>query len=338
MALRPCQHVAATAALVTMIAGGCAASRTVEEADPTTGTGTDLTTTTVEATTTTVDISTTVEPTTTVAATDPPTTEPPEPAGPRLVVTGGGDGGWLPLVTWDGSAWQPAGYDDSGNPIPLPAVEGTEFQVFSVDSAPTPMTAGPNAEACFDGQIGVSIPLDAPPPEPPGFGFSRLAVSGDADPLVRPVQLVGLDVPEYQTIGERFAAEEGVDGTTGDVVQVVRADLDGDGAEEVLVVFERAGANSFGEEGDFSIVYLRKPSADGSVADSVVFSSAISTVVGEEGGLLGRARVLGVGDVNGDGDMEVALHWWYYEGAGVQLLELDTTGALAEVANAGCGA
>lgn len=328
------------AALLTAVTTACSASRTIEEAEPTTGTGAADSSTSVAPSSSTAESTTTsVEATTTVAATDPPATDPPSPAGPRFVVTGGAfDNAWLPLATWDGSAWQRAGYDLSGEPIPFPSVDGTDFQVFSIDSAPSSATAGASAEACFDGQPGVSLPVDAPLPDPPGFGFARLAVSGSANPQVRPVRLVGLDVPEYQTIGEGFAAAEAVDGTTGDVVQVVRADLDGDGAEEVLVVFERAGANPFGEEGDFSIVYLRKPAADGSVADSVLFSSAMNTVVMEEGGFLGRARVLAVGDLNGDGAMEVAIRWWYYEGAGVHLHELRSDGTLPIIASAGCGA
>ena len=44
---------------------------------------------------------------------------------------------------------------------------------------------------------------------------------------------------------------------------------------------------------------------------------------------MNMARVLGVADLNGDGRMEVALHTWYYEGAGVTVFEFDGDGVTA---------
>jgi hypothetical protein len=46
---------------------------------------------------------------------------------------------------------------------------------------------------------------------------------------------------------------------------------------------------------------------------------------------------MAVADLDGDGTMEVVLHRWYYEGAGVEIFQFDRR-ALAPVAGNGCGA
>ena len=60
----------------------------------------------------------------------------------------------------------------------------------------------------------------------------------------------------------------------------------------------------------------------------MVFSSFVDPdLPDDELPFINMARVLGVADLNGDGRMEVALHTWYYEGAGVTVFEFDGAGA-----------
>jgi hypothetical protein len=115
------------------------------------------------------------------------------------------------------------------------------------------------AEACFDGQQGLAVDVAIDPPEMPGFGYSTFAVVAPWDPTPRPAAAVGLDVDEYRQIGAAFVDELGGDGSLGEVAQVLRVDLDGDGVDEVLVTFEHIQESIVGAPGDFSLVYLRSP-------------------------------------------------------------------------------
>jgi hypothetical protein len=47
-------------------------------------------------------------------------------------------------------------------------------------------------------------------------------------------------------------------------------------------------------------------------------------------------RVMAVGDLNGDGTMEVAIEWHYFEGSGVDIIDL-ATGTPQKVLTTGCG-
>ena len=57
---------------------------------------------------------------------------------------------------------------------------------------------------------------------------------------------------------------------------------------------------------------------------------------GAGGQIIERYRVLDVADLNGDGRMEVLVHAWYYEGAGVLVYTYDGS-TLTEVLATGCG-
>ena len=206
-----------------------------------------------------------------------------------------------------------------------------------LELAPAAASLGGAGEACFDERIGFAVDVAVPEPDPPGFGYSGIGVVGDWAIQPRPANQLGLQIDEYRQIGATFADDLGVDGTTGKVVQVVRSDLDGDGMEEVLVVFEHF-ESPFGAPGDLALVYLRAPQISGQVVDTVIFSSFVAPDLPEDQlPFLNRARVLGVADLNGDGRMEVALRTWYHEGAGVTVFDFDGDGATAVMGN-GCGA
>jgi hypothetical protein len=309
---------------------------------PTTTLFSTTTTTTAVATTTTIlDASTTVATTTPAPTTDPLATT--AVAAPSAEIAaafiGGAEGDfWLPLGYWDGSHWVQLGEEGDALPLEFPAATGDSIRVTGLELAPTAAALGDSGEACFDGQVGFAVAVAAPIPEPPGFGYSAIGVAAEWEIQPRPTQQVGLQIDQYRQIGATFADDLGVDGTLGKVVQVVRADLDGDGMEEVLVAFEHAEESIRGAPGDYSIVYLRVPHIDGSVDDSVVFSSFVDPdLPDDELPFINMARVLGVADLNGDGRMEVALHTWYYEGAGVSAFEFDGAG-LTQVMGNGCGA
>jgi hypothetical protein len=332
--------------LTAVVIGSCSSdTSTSDTLSPTTTTLLAATSTSFDSTatappdpsTTVVSTTTTAAPTTTAAASA--TTAPPAPSTDvaAAFIGGQGDGFWLPLGYWDGSAWVQSGEESESTPLEFPAATGDSLRVTGLDVAPSQLALGDSGEACFDGRIGFAVDVAVPVPDPPGFGYSGIGVVGNWEIQPRPADQVGLEVDEYRQIGATFADDLGVDGTAGEVVQVVRTDLDGDGMEEVLVAFEHAEESIRGAPGDYSVVYVRAPQIDGSVDDSVVFSWFVEPdLPAEEIPFMTMARVLGVADLNGDGRMEVALHTWYYEGAGVTVFEFDGD-RLTEVMGNGCG-
>jgi len=303
-------------------------SPTLTSLATTTSTITPSTTTTPTPTTASPESTTTAAPTTTVAA-------PSGPVGSSIpLLIGGEDGNWLLLGSWQADHWMSA-FSDGGDPIaPSVAVDST-LAVSGLDFAELSGTVGPNGEACFDGREGPSIDAAVPPPEPPGFGYSALALPASWALKPRPVAQVSGGVPAYRQLGEDAFDGDPVDASTGKVEQIVVADLDGDGDDEAIVTFEHVQDPALpGSIGDLAAVLLVDTTSRSS-------QNVISNSVEDDGedsfAIIERYRVIDVADLNGDGRMEVAIHAWYYEGASVILYEYDGT-KLVQVLATGCGA
>jgi hypothetical protein len=121
-------------------------------------------------------------------------------------------------------------------------------------------------------------------------------------------------------------------------VQVVRADLDGDGTDEVIVVVERLSdpQGLLATDGDYSVAFVRQL-VNGDVHTAVLSRSIASITPGATRYIL-VARVAAVADLNGDGRMELALQQVYYEGSGTQVFEVQPgTGRLVDILGGGCG-
>lgn len=253
-----------------------------------------------------------------------------------LLAGGASSPGWLSLGSWQRTRWEQA-TDASGNPVDPNIGSGTEFVLTDLTGERS-ATSGRSGESCFDGSVGPSIDVDVEPPAPPGFGYSTLAVADPAWQLKpRRVAVVDENVPAtYQALGEAAVAAAAVDATLGAIEQLVVSDLDGDGNDEALAVFEfvQPGATP-GTTGDVAALLLID--VESRSADTVLLS-AIGPVVDEFSfQVLDRFRVLDVADLNGDGRMEVIVHSWYYEGAGVIVYDY-AGGELREVLANGCGA
>jgi hypothetical protein len=294
-------------------------------------------TTTSSTSTTTTSTTTTLAPTTTAAVestTSAPTTLPAGPADALvpLLIGGAESTGWLFLGAWQGDRWQES-TDPAGKPI-RPGIEaGTPFIVSNLDGE-TPAVLGENTEACFDGRVGPSIDVDVAPPDPPGFGYDAVAVLAQSWPLKpRPVAVTSVSPDAYRALGVAAFSGESVDATKGDIEQVVVADLDGDGDDEALASFEfvQSGAGP-GARGDLAALLVIDVTTR--TAETVLLSAVDQ---GAGGQIIERYRVLDVADLNGDGRMEVLVHAWYYEGAGVLVYTYDGS-TLTEVLATGCGA
>ena len=112
------------------------------------------------------------------------------------------------------------------------------------------------------------------------------------------------------------------------IAQTVRADLDGDGTDEVIVVAEPASE----ESRVWGLVFLRRI-VDGRVVSQPVWESFLpDAATGAEAGYKSLFRVGAVADLNGDGSMEVVIEsrWATHVYAAFD------DGTLREVLSGGC--
>jgi len=322
-----------SASIVLLGAVILASCTTEQQSDPgpTLSSTTSTTTTTIAETTTTTAPPETTEP----PATDASTTT--LPAGPAAVdvsmLVGGAEGGWLHLGSWAVDHWQEP-LDANGLPVASPIGVGSTMTVTNLAGEADGITGAP-VESCFDGRTGPTIDTPVAAPDPPGFGYNAVALTGNTWTLKpRPVADISSGPTTYRELGTAVLANEAVDASLGTVGQVVVTDLDGDGDDEAIVAFDHIQPSAGpGAVGDFAALFL--VDAD-TKATSPVFSSVV-TADDAEFPVITNFRVLDVVDLNGDGKMEVLAHVWYYEGASVSLLEYDGT-KLTEVLSTGCGA
>jgi hypothetical protein len=297
--------------------------------------GPTLTSTTSTTTSTTVPASTTTsttvaETTTTVAVTTTLPAGPIDGIVPLLI--GGADGGWLNLGEWQFDGWSDA-VDAAGDPIAPSVGPGTAVAVSNLATEAAGQL-GDTAEACADGRIGPTVDVAVAAPEPPGFGYAAVALPTPTWSLKpRPVAVTTTGPGSYETLGEAAFAGAAVDASQGAIEQLVVTDLDGDGDDESLMVYEYVGPGTVrGAAGDLSSVLLVDAATRTSSTVERSFVAPTDRIPSLE-----RFRILDVADVNGDGRMEVAVHAWSFEGVVVRLYEYDGT-RLTRVLTAGCPA
>jgi hypothetical protein len=329
------------ALLVAVLAAACT---TEESSNPgPTLTSTTSTTLPVTSTTTADTTPTTVAPATetgttetanTVAATTTPSSTGPTDAVVPLLI-GGEDGGWLSLGAWQFDQWTDA-VDANGDPVAPSIGPGTAVTVSNLGTSATGQL-GESTEACFDERVGPTIDVTVPLPDPPGFGYSAVALpTPNWDLTPRPLAVLARAPATYEALGVDAFTGESVDASLGSVAQLVVTDLDGDGDDEAVAVFEYVQPDSIrGAPGDLASVLLVNATTRES---STVLQSFVAEDLDPDGlALIERFRILDVADYNGDGTLEVAVHAWYYEGSSVIVFEYDGT-ELIEVLAAGCGA
>lgn len=259
-------------------------------------------------------------PDTTTAAPDRPPSNS-APTGPIVSAEG-------VLGSWSGSAWVP------WEPRAVPPI-GDEYQVVRLDEPITTTVGRAGVDCAPTGlptiDVGLRLDGDTLAPLP-------IAVAGVPDPRPRPVEVLDPSARVYRDAASAVVADLGIDDPAPQVRQVVRGDLDGDGAAEVVVVAERITdpAAWYAAEGDYAVVFMRRV-AGGDFVTSVVASSIphpepASTPNAEV------YRVAAMADLNGDGRMEVVLDGDYYEGSWTVVHELRPDGSVPEVLSAGCGA
>lgn len=267
---------------------------------------------------------TTTEPSTT-SSTDPTTTTLGAPAPYTVVASSDGVLGW-----WDGTAWVQAEVTDAH-----PVADGDTFTVLGIGYPQTQDIAAnvrSQAEFCVPGLL---FDLDDFVVERPQTQHPPLAVRGVDDPSPRPAVELAVDTAAYADVAQSVVAELGIDDSAPELVQLVRADLEGDGVDEVLMVIEREDGDLFAELGDYSVAVLRQVVNDQPV--TTILAQSIAVDDDFQTPFVQLSRISAVADANGDGRMEIALHQRYYEGSGTSLYELEDGGQPREVLRSGCG-
>ena len=270
--------------------------------------------------------------TSTTATTASSATSTTHPSVPLSVVVGQqGILGW-----WDGGQWVQA---KAGEPTPLPV--GAGVTLVRLQGPLSHATVGDEPEPNeFCGAPQLDLHPDFPQPTGGVEHLDPVGVHGVDDPQVRPVTVLDPAAAAYRDAAAQVLTDLGIDDPDPEVVQVVRADLSGDGSDEVLVVAERLAdpASAIGAPGDYSVLFLRQV-VDGEVRTTVVedFYKDPGDPDEETSPYILVYRVSAVADLNGDGVMEVVVEEQYYEGGATVVRALQPDGSLDEVLAAGCG-
>jgi hypothetical protein len=244
-----------------------------------------------------------------------------DPAGPFVGPTG-------VVGSWSGSEWLPR--PDGEQPG-----AGLEYTVVGLDEVFDTARGEATDEDCAEqratSETDVAVDLGAD-----GDGPPALAVAGVAEPRPRAVEQWNPDAPLYRQAATDVAAGLGA-ATPPTLTQLLRADLDGNGTDEIVVAAEHIAdpAGLTPTAGDWSVVFLRRVVGDG-VATDVLASSVVGGGGPSAGDTLERIQVATLADLNRDGAMEVALAGRSATGGWTSIHALGDDGVPSEVLRAGC--
>jgi hypothetical protein len=229
------------------------------------------------------------------------------------------------LMGWWSDGWVvPEGIED------IPLSGGEEYQVVMLD-APVTTALGSLPHLC---EPSLTPVMEFDPPLPGEFRDpGPVAVIADWELRPSPVRVAtDLDDVHIEAVKEVLASL-GIE-TEPIIYQQVVADIDSDGAEEIVIVAKLVADDVIARPGDYSVAILRK------VVEEEWQSAVLETSVAEPGSpyVLSHS-VAAIADLNGDGKMEIAVDAIYYEGSGTAAYEYidDDLGPQA-VLGGGCGA
>ncbi|MCW3062192.1 MAG: hypothetical protein JWQ02_4013 [Capsulimonas sp.] len=190
---------------------------------------------------------------------------------------------------------------------------------------------------------GKPVSMDAPCPDqmtvstqlPAG---AVIGVGGAWNALPRPQRRESTKQPIYKAVVRKALIANGIHSPVIHIDQIIRCDLDGDGADEVLISAHRYTDNERGFQpmpaGGYSLVLMRKL-VRGKIKTSIVTAELYPKPKPESAPL--TYHIDGLYDLMGNGKMQIIIGWRYYEGSGMDVYALN--GAEAhQVLSSGCGA
>jgi hypothetical protein len=306
--------------VVVLVLAACSPEETAGSS--TSSSTTTMATTTTEATTTTVATTTTLATTTTTTATTTTSLLAGNWADQPLVTTDFGALGW-----WDGLEWVDAETEGA-----LPIVGGEDYQVIRVGVLGL-TTAGPQATVCDPLEL-IGVELEDPDLLGAFPGPYGVAISAPWELQPHLFEAATDTNGDYAGFARDFLASRGMNVPNPVITQLFRTDLEGDGVNEVLFVAEDVSPGYLLEVGDYSVALMRKV-IEGEVQTAVLGDTV---VLDEDQQFEGGHRVGAVGDLNGDGKMEIVMNGAFFESFGVSVWEYvnDDLG-LTMVLQTGCG-
>ncbi|WP_157202890.1 hypothetical protein [Calidithermus chliarophilus] len=153
----------------------------------------------------------------------------------------------------------------------------------------------------------------------------------------------------YAAVVRDLLARKGLRNPQVRLTRVLRADLEGDGRQEVILAATRYTGRDepfppgHGEVGDYSLAVVRRLASNDPASLQTLELGASVTVRPSSPGAEApqpyalRFDVVGVYDLNGDGRMELVFWDAFYEGYTLSVLEWDGKG-FREALSTGCGA
>lgn len=195
--------------------------------------------------------------------------------------------------------------------------DGERYQVYGVDG-PTGSTKGKVPEynqICRDYRVST----DSYP-----FGGRAIAVTGTWNVMPRLGQEIPTDHATYTEAIRSWLVEQNIPEPAVEISQILRVDIEGDGAEEVLI-----SASHFVEPtghsvafGDYSLVVMRKVTGNSVVTIPVIADYYYQDVANQFP--LTYAGLF-VADLNNDNNLEILVGVDRWEGNGVIVYQVNGT-------------
>jgi hypothetical protein len=173
--------------------------------------------------------------------------------------------------------------------------------------------------------------------EKPASGEIALAAPWKA--LPRPIRVTDTTQQTYRDTARDFLISRGLPKPKVKITQILRADLDGDGEDEVLLSAtkyeaEEDSAPTSAQAGDYSFVLLRQ-SRGGKVETKLVEGEFYKKYDNSNTPYV--HRISAILDLDGDGKLEFVLSSNYYEG-GTTTVYRYTPSSLKKLVSVSCGA
>ena len=169
----------------------------------------------------------------------------------------------------------------------------------------------------------------------PSRAGGQVAVGGTGNALPRPVTRLDPAGPVYREAVRQLLVRRGIARPTVRVTGAYRADLEGDGRDEVIVSAMR-GRLDRGisvAAGDYSLLFVG--TLVGGQVRTVMLADEYHPRASNEQ-IINEHAVAGVLDVDGDGAYEIVTHSRYYEGDWATVHRV-RNGRKQELATTGCG-
>jgi hypothetical protein len=163
-------------------------------------------------------------------------------------------------------------------------------------------------------------PVEDVCPEVTRFNFELEQDHGDAlgtaakwNPVPRIPKAIDANSAAYKTVVTNFLRKKGITRPVVKIQEAFRVDLEGDGVEEVVLsaTYYKKGLASDAAVGDYSFVIVRK-AVGKVVTDHLLKGDFILKRV--DFGAPTENHISAIADLNGDGNMEIVLLGYYYEG------------------------